>query len=361
MLAIALPARPQVPSSATLPSSGLRWAYATLPPGDPYTLSQAHADPVRRQVNAGLLFSVAHATFVWARAGLDVTAIMEDRVAGRPLRPLPPVNPIRAIAVVNVQQLVADTPLGKSLSAQVDALIAKLNGEISARQKRLAALEQALSDGTFRTDADRAAIREQIDAARRGVVFTQQSAEASVQELRDRLQKQFIQSVASIVERFAVPSNIDVVLAAQGGLAYVRPASDVTATILRMAATPGATEAAINMPPVRQVAFLSTNRLIAETLLGKQGQAQLAALQEAKKRDLADKNLAPAAQQAIADLNAELFRAFSEKGLPVVQQLCAARGIDLVLEREYTGLMAADPALDITNDVIRAIDAAYPK
>jgi len=64
------------------------------------------------------------------------------------------------------------------------------------------------------------------------------------------------------------------------------------------------------------------------------------------------------AQQELQDLNTELQRSFMLKLSPVVQQIAAEKGLQVLLVRDEVGLLWFDAALDLTAEITRRLDAA---
>jgi outer membrane protein len=64
------------------------------------------------------------------------------------------------------------------------------------------------------------------------------------------------------------------------------------------------------------------------------------------------------AQEEVGQLQAELQEIFQSRLLPVIQQVVKERGLHLLFSQTDAGLVWADPALDLTNDVIKRFDAS---
>ena len=63
------------------------------------------------------------------------------------------------------------------------------------------------------------------------------------------------------------------------------------------------------------------------------------------------------AQQDVTTLQTQLQEEFQVRLAPVIQQMAAERGLHLLFSVVDSGLVWADPALDITTDVIQKFDA----
>ena len=66
------------------------------------------------------------------------------------------------------------------------------------------------------------------------------------------------------------------------------------------------------------------------------------------------------AQEEVQQLQQDLQNAFQGRLLPVIQQVVAERGLEILFSQNDSGIVWADPALDITADVIKRFDAANP-
>jgi Skp family chaperone for outer membrane proteins len=66
------------------------------------------------------------------------------------------------------------------------------------------------------------------------------------------------------------------------------------------------------------------------------------------------------AQEEVQQLQQDLQGGFQSRLLPVIQQVVAERGLEILFSQNDSGIVWADSALDITNDVIKRFDAAAP-
>jgi outer membrane protein len=66
------------------------------------------------------------------------------------------------------------------------------------------------------------------------------------------------------------------------------------------------------------------------------------------------------AQEEVQQLQQDLQNGFQGRLLPVIQQVVAERGLQILFSQNDSGIVWADSALDITNDVIKRFDAAAP-
>lgn len=64
------------------------------------------------------------------------------------------------------------------------------------------------------------------------------------------------------------------------------------------------------------------------------------------------------AQEEVQNLQADLQNGFQQKLLPVIQKVVQERGLEVLFSQADAGIVWADPALDLTAEVIRRFDAA---
>jgi Skp family chaperone for outer membrane proteins len=64
------------------------------------------------------------------------------------------------------------------------------------------------------------------------------------------------------------------------------------------------------------------------------------------------------AQQEVQELQQELQNEFQRKLMPIVQQVFDERGLHILFSAADSGIVLANPGLDITADVIKRFDAA---
>lgn len=64
------------------------------------------------------------------------------------------------------------------------------------------------------------------------------------------------------------------------------------------------------------------------------------------------------AQEEVQQLQGDLQSAFQAKLYPIIQQVVAERGVQILFSQRDSGIVFADPGLDLTADVIRRFDAA---
>jgi Skp family chaperone for outer membrane proteins len=186
--------------------------------------------------------------------GLTATAFAQG-----PARPEPP---LPRVAVVDLVRVWAQSQLGKSLSAQIDALQKSLNTAASDKQKALekmdadiAALQSAFDkqSGTLAPDAAEQRRQEIVKKSRDRQAFVEDS-QAEIQRKRDaatqragELRNNFLTRIQPYVNEVAKEKHLDIVLTAQA-VHFVAPVADVTPDVIQKADAGEAASAAAPKP-----------------------------------------------------------------------------------------------------------------
>ena len=151
-------------------------------------------------------------------------------------------------------------------------------------------------------------------------------------------------------------------------------------------------------PEGAKVAFVVLQRIANESADGKSASAQIQGLQQKKANELADKQkqlqgiqaklekegsvmsataqadltkqaerlnteiqrFTQDAQQELAELQQQLQQQFEARVTPVLEEVRKEKGLLMIFNGPDSGLVAADPGLDISLDVIKKLDAAKP-
>jgi outer membrane protein len=158
-------------------------------------------------------------------------------------------------------------------------------------------------------------------------------------------------------------------------------------------ATPATPASAPAFPEGAKVAFIQGQRILELSVEGKSAQAKIEAFRQKKLDEIAEKNKAlEAAQQKLSqgasaeaklaaqreidrlqveiqrlqqdaqreldEYRQELNREFEKKLSPIVQQIINEKGLLILFGSEAAGLIWADPAVDLTMEVVKRFDAA---
>jgi outer membrane protein len=165
-----------------------------------------------------------------------------------------------------------------------------------------------------------------------------------------------------------------------------------------MPALPAADTPPRPFPEGSKVAYVVLQRIANESADGRVATTRIQALQQKKAADLTEKNrqLAAAqqklekegsvmsvtaqgdvqkqidrltlevqrftqdAQAEVQELQQQLQQEFQQRLEPVLQAVAQEKGLQLVFNGPDAGLVWADPALDISSDIIRRLDSAKP-
>jgi outer membrane protein len=149
-------------------------------------------------------------------------------------------------------------------------------------------------------------------------------------------------------------------------------------------------------PEGAKIAYVNVQRIATESVEGQAATKRLTSLREEKEKDLVARNAkfeearkrletsasvlsesvrgtqqkeverlqtdlqraTQDAQKAVEDLQNELQMEFQRKLLPVLSEVAAAKSLHMVFSSVDSGVVWADPGLDITSDIIKKLDAA---
>ncbi len=149
-------------------------------------------------------------------------------------------------------------------------------------------------------------------------------------------------------------------------------------------------------PEGAKIAYVNVQRIASESVEGQAATKRLSSLREEKEKDLVARNAkfeearkrletsasvlsesvrgtqqkeverlqtdlqraTQDAQKAVEDLQNELQMEFQRKLLPVLSEVSAAKSLHMVFSSIDSGVVWADPGLDITTDIIKKLDAA---
>jgi Skp family chaperone for outer membrane proteins len=111
-------------------------------------------------------------------------------------------------------------------------------------------------------------------------------------------------------------------------------------------------------PEGAKIAYVVLQRIANESAEGKTASTKIQALQTKKAAELNEKNKQLQGLQAeIQELQNQLQQAFQVRIEPVLAQVGQEKGLHLIFNGPDSGLVWADPGLDISSDVIKKLDA----
>ena len=167
--------------------------------------------------------------------------------------------------------------------------------------------------------------------------------------------------------------------------APARPAGQAPAPAAPRPAAPApapAPSAVPAAPPVKfqdglKYAYIRIDRIAAESAAGKSLNDRVKALNDQKVRELNDtaraqlqaeverqqrdiQRFTEDAQQDLQALQQQLQEEFTRQLNPILDRVAKAKQVHMVFNATESGLVWADPSMDLTTDIIKALDTAGP-
>jgi Skp family chaperone for outer membrane proteins len=155
--------------------------------------------------------------------------------APAPARPGPPVAlfPAEAkFAFVDFQRVAGSSAAGQRATRTLQDLREKKVAEIQGQNKQLQTLTSQRSAGVVRGPA-LAQISKDIDKLQRDIQFSQQNAQAELQQLQNDLQGGFQDKVRPVIAAIAQEKGLFAVFTADSGLFYLLPALDISDEVIK--------------------------------------------------------------------------------------------------------------------------------
>jgi outer membrane protein len=139
------------------------------------------------------------------------------------------------IAFVNMQALLSESKLGKAGLTQMKALTDKQQADLNDKNKAIQALQQKIqTQSTVVTPEARNQWSSDLEKAQRDLQYSQNEAQAQVEELNQRLLGDFQEKVLPIIEALAKEKGLYAIFgAAESGAAYVHPGVDLTLELVK--------------------------------------------------------------------------------------------------------------------------------
>src|SRR2546423_6464846 len=155
-------------------------------------------------------------------------------------QPAPPAVPVpfptgAKVAYVNLQQIANQSAEGKTLTAKVQALMTKKQGDAAAKTKQLADAQQKLQQsGALMSDAARDALTKDIERMNVEGQRFQQDAQTEINELSQQLQNEFQQKLFPILDTLVKEHDLHLLLsAADAGIVAGNAGIDLTLEAVR--------------------------------------------------------------------------------------------------------------------------------
>jgi len=139
------------------------------------------------------------------------------------------------MAFINIQEIAASSSAGKDASNKLKALNDKKVAEINDKNKQLQAQQTKLNTGgSVLSETARAALEKDIDRLQRDIQFSQQNAQAEMNELQQDLQGEFQKKLIPIIEAVAKEKGLQAVFSVgDSGVAYFEPGLDISQEIVK--------------------------------------------------------------------------------------------------------------------------------
>ena len=146
-----------------------------------------------------------------------------------------------SVAVVDFRRAVEETPEGKAAITKLTAFGTEQETAIKKKIQEANDLEtQIRTQGAARSDAARAQMQRDLDAARANIQTMGEDAQNKFDQMQDQLLRPVQLRTATVVRGYASEHGLKIVLDAsvlQDGLFYVHDTADITSEIIRRIAT----------------------------------------------------------------------------------------------------------------------------
>jgi outer membrane protein len=155
--------------------------------------------------------------------------------APAPKAPPAPFPQDSKFAFVDVNVIAGTSAAGKEASKKLSALNDKKLAEINEKNKQLQAAQTKLATGgTVLSESARGQLEKEIDRMQRDIQFTQQNAQAEMQELTNDLQAEFQKRLIPVIEEVAKEKGLYAVFSiADSGVAYRLASLDISEEVVK--------------------------------------------------------------------------------------------------------------------------------
>jgi Skp family chaperone for outer membrane proteins len=155
--------------------------------------------------------------------------------APKPVGPPVPFPQDAKIAFIDINTIAATSVAGKEATKRLAGLNDKKLAEINEKNKQLQAAQTKLNTGgAVLSDTARAQLEKEIDKMQRDIQFTQQNAQAEMQELQNDLQGEFQKRLLPVIEEVAKEKGLHAVFSvADSGAAYVHPGLNISDEVIK--------------------------------------------------------------------------------------------------------------------------------
>jgi len=159
------------------------------------------------------------------------------QTAPKPAEPAltaPVLFPVEAkFAFLDFQRVASDSVSGKLSTRILQELRTKKITEIEAQTKELQAMTSRLDAGVL-SGAALAQLTKDVDRLQRQIQFSEQNAQAEIQQTQHELRGSFEKQVLPVVEEIAKEKGLYAVFGADLGIAlYIDPALDISGEVIK--------------------------------------------------------------------------------------------------------------------------------
>ena len=155
--------------------------------------------------------------------------------APKPAAPPVPFPQDAKVAFIDINAVAANSVAGRDATKKLTALNDKKTAEIQEKNKQLQAAQTKLNTGgAVLSDAARSGLEKEIEKMQRDIQFTQQNAQAEMNDLQQELMGEFQKKLLPVIEEVAKEKGLHAVFSiADSGAAYVHPGLNLTDEIVK--------------------------------------------------------------------------------------------------------------------------------
>jgi|SRR5688500_8465813 len=137
------------------------------------------------------------------------------------------------IALINLQAVASNSNEGKAASAKIQAFVTKKTAEITEKGKGVQALQTKLQQGgTVMSEQARGQAEKDLVKLQRELQQMQEDAGTEQQELQQKLQVDFQNLIAPIIEQVAMEKELHAIVGAES-VVWGNAAIDITAEVIK--------------------------------------------------------------------------------------------------------------------------------
>jgi outer membrane protein len=150
-------------------------------------------------------------------------------------RPPAPFPEGAKFAFIDIQAIASNSAEGKAATAKLDDLRKKKNGELTAKNTSLKAMQDKLNaGGSVLSDQARSQLEKDIEKATRDLQFSQTDAQTEVTDLTNELQGVFQEKLNPIIEQLRIDKGLLMIFSVRdSGVVAVEPGLDLSAEVIK--------------------------------------------------------------------------------------------------------------------------------